>query len=137
VRTGSWSHYINTFKTDKKAVTDREHIAFLNMWLDRYVLCGQVCAPTSNYLALVEKIAVNSEISLGKILLGALYNLLNRVSQHLMESEVVPTIIGYWWLLQLWLNLNLHKLVIPYLINMSFPSLQYSEEQEEQLPENQ
>jgi hypothetical protein len=41
-----------------------------------------------------EKIAVNSEIPLGKLLLGALYNLLNRVSQCLMKSEVVPTIIG-------------------------------------------
>jgi len=75
------------------------------MWLDRYVFCGQACAPTSNYHALAEKIVVNSEIPLGKLLLGALYNLLNRVSQHLMKSEVVPTITCPWWLLQLWLNL--------------------------------
>lgn len=99
VRTGGWSHYINTFKTDKKAMTHREHTAFLNMWFDRYVFCGHAYAPTSNYLALAEKIAVNSKIPFGKLLLGALYNFLNRVSQHVMKSEVVPTIIGPWWLL--------------------------------------
>ena len=127
VRTRGWSRYINIHKTDKKAVTNREHTGFLNMWLDKYVFYGQACSPTSNYLALVEKIAVNSEIPLGKILLRALYNLLNRVSQHLMKSEVVPTITGPWWLLQLWLNLHLHKLIVPNLINVSFPSLEYPE----------
>jgi hypothetical protein len=65
-----------------------------------------------------------------------LYNLLNRVSQYLMNSEVVQTIIGPWWLLQLWINLHLHKLVISDLVNLSFPSLEYLEEQEEQLPRN-
>ena len=137
MRTGGWSNYITTFKTDKKTVTNKEHTTFLNMWLDIYVFCGQVYAPTSNYHALAEKIAVNSEILLGKFVLGALYNLMNRVSQHLMKSEVVSTITSPWWLLQVWLNLHLHKLVTPELINLSFPSLEYSEEQEEQLPRNQ
>jgi len=74
-----------------------------------------------------KKISGNSKIPLGKILLGALYNLLNRVSQHLMENKTVPTITGPWWLLQLWFNLHLHKLVTPKLINLSFPS-EYPEE---------
>ena len=95
--------------------------------LDKYVFCGQAYSPTSNYLTLVEKIPGNSKIPLGKILLGALYNLLNRVSQHLMHNEIVPTITGRWWLLRLWLNLHLHKLVAPELINMSFPSMEYLE----------
>jgi hypothetical protein len=107
------------------------------MWLDKYIFCGQACSPTSNYLTLAKKIPGNSEIPLGKILLGALYNLLNKVSQHLMHNEVVPTITDPWWLLQLWLNCHLHKLVAPKLINLSFPSLEYSEEQEEHLPRSQ
>jgi hypothetical protein len=101
IRTGGWSNYITTFKTDKKNVTNKEDIAFLNMWLDRYVFCGQACAPTSNYHVLAEKITVNFEIPLGKYLLGALYNLLNKVSQYLMKNETIPTITGPWWLLQL------------------------------------
>jgi len=67
------------------------------MWLDRYVFYGQACGPTSNYLTLAKKIASNSKIHLGKILLGALYNLLNKVSQHLMQNETIPAITGPWW----------------------------------------
>jgi hypothetical protein len=43
-------------------------------------LYGKACSATSNFLTLVEKISGNSEIPLGKIILGALYNFLNRVS---------------------------------------------------------
>jgi len=53
-----------------------------------------------------------------------------------MENKTVPTIIGPWWLLQLWLNLHLQKLVALELINLSFP-LEYLEEQEDQLPRSQ
>jgi hypothetical protein len=91
----------------------------------------------NNYLALSENIPVNSEIPFDKLLIGALCNLWNRVSQHLMKSEVVPTITGPWRLLQLWLELHLQKLVGPELINLSFPSLEYSEEQEEQPSKSQ
>jgi hypothetical protein len=59
VRSGGWSNYINIFRTDNKTVTVKEHTTFLNMWLDRYVFCGQACAPTSNYHTLTEKIAAN------------------------------------------------------------------------------
>jgi hypothetical protein len=85
----------------------------------------------------VEKISGSSEIPLGKILLRAVYSLLNIVSQHLMQNETIPTIIGPWWLLLLWLNLHLHKLVALELMNLSFPSLEYLEDQEEQLPRSE
>jgi len=98
-KTRGWSQYIINHKADGRSVFDKEHTAFLNMWLDRYVFYGQSYSPTSNYLTLVEKIQGNFGIPLGKILLGALYNLLNRVSQHLMHKETVSTITGPWWLL--------------------------------------
>jgi hypothetical protein len=132
-KTRGWSQYIINHKADDRSVSGREHTTFLNMWLDIYIFCGQACSPISNYLTLVERISSNSEIPLGKILLGALYNLLNRVSQHLMENKTIPTITGPWCLLHLWLNLHLHKLVAPELVNLSFPS-KYPEEQEEKLP---
>ena len=135
IRTRGWSQYITNYKTDTMSVSDKEHIAFLNVWLDKYLFCGHACSPTSNYLTLAEKIPVKSKIPLGKILPGALYSLLNRVSHHLMENKTIPTITGPLWLLQLWLNLHLHKLVAP-LINLSFPS-EYLEEHEDQLPRSQ
>ena len=85
-RSGGWSHYISNFKTVQNNVLDREHTAFLNMWLDKYLFCGQACSPTFNFLVLVEKISANSRIPLDKYLLGALYILLNKVSQCLMKN---------------------------------------------------
>jgi hypothetical protein len=40
IRTRGWSQYIINHKSDNRSVFDREHIAFQNMWLDRYVFCG-------------------------------------------------------------------------------------------------
>ena len=108
-RTGGWSSYITTHHSAKKSMDDREHVAFLNMWLDRYVFCGQACSPIFNCQVLAER--VDSKVSLGKYLLGVLYHLLNQVSQCLMKNEIVPTITGPWWLLQLWFNLHIHKIM--------------------------
>jgi hypothetical protein len=98
-RVGGWSNYISTHNTTQKNMTEREHVAFLNMWLDRYLFYGQSYTPTFNYQVLEEKISVNLEIPLGKYLLGALYHLMNQVSQDLMKNETIPTITGPWWLL--------------------------------------
>jgi len=40
IRTGGWSQYIITHKADNRSMSDTEHIAFLNMWLYRYVFYG-------------------------------------------------------------------------------------------------
>jgi hypothetical protein len=80
---------------------------------------------------LAERIAMDSEIPLGKYLLGALYHLLNQVSRHLMKDETVTIITGPWWLLQLWLNLNMQKIMTQDLRSLKFPSLTFLEEQEE------
>ena len=94
-----WPSYIDEFKKDSSSVDGKVHIAFLNMWLDRYAFCGQACSPIFNYQVLAEKITVDYEVPLGKYLLDTLYYLLNLVSQHLMKNEIVPTITGSWWLL--------------------------------------
>jgi hypothetical protein len=94
IRTRGWPQYIISHKSNSRSVSHREHTTFLNMWLDRYVFCGKACSGTSNFLTLAEKISRNLEIPLGKIVLGALYSLLNRVSHYLMQNETVPTITG-------------------------------------------
>jgi hypothetical protein len=79
---------------------------------------------------------MDSEIPLGKYLLGTLYHLLNQVSRHLMKDETITTITGPWWLLQLWLNLNMQKIMTQDLRSLKFPSLTFLEEQEEQLTDD-
>ena len=102
-------------------VDEREHIAFLNMWLEKMNFCGSSCGPTYNqYMA--ERLAAGNEIPLGKYLLGPAYHLMHQVSVQLLKDELVHTISGPWWLIQLWLNLYMHKIVRPNLRNLSFPS---------------
>ena len=46
---GGWKGYIGkNMKTGSVSV--REHTAFLNMWLEKFILCGKTAGPTSNNL---------------------------------------------------------------------------------------
>ena len=51
-----------------------------------------------------------------------------QVTVQLLKNEPVHTISGPWWLIQLWLNLYMHKIVRSDLINLSFPSSNFDEE---------
>lgn len=52
-----------------------------------------------------------------------------------MMNEPISTINGPWWLLQLWMNLHLLKVAVNNLRILRFPSLTYSEAQENNLDE--
>ena len=64
---------------------------------------------------------------MGKLLLGAFYSLMNRVTAKLLTNEKVGLVPGPQWLLQLWLNLYMYKFVRPDLREQSFPGFDYSE----------
>jgi len=49
----------------------------------------------------------------------------------LLKNELVHTISGPWWLIQLWLNLCMHKIVRHNLRNLSFPSSNFAEDYKE------
>ena len=99
--------------------------------------CGSSCAPTSNNLYLAECLASGVDLPLGKYLLGSFYHLMDQVSRNLLENKPIGTINWPWWLLQLWLNLYMHKMVVVDLRNLSFPSSNYSEDQEKSLDQEQ
>ena len=71
---------------------------------------------------MAEHLAVGADIPLGKYLLGTAYYLMHQVAAQLLKNELVHTISGLWWLIQLWLNLYMHKIVRPDLRSLSFPS---------------
>jgi hypothetical protein len=54
----------------------REHVAFLDMWLEKFVFYGNTFGPTTNYQTVAEQLAAGNHIPLGKYLLGAVYHLL-------------------------------------------------------------
>ena len=123
-----WASYILNHIGDESTVSEREYVAFLNMWLERFVFCGSSCCPTYNHKLMAEHLAVGKDIPLGKYLLGAAYHLMYQVAAQLLKNEPVHSISGPWWLIQLWLNLYIHKIVSPDLRNLSLPSSNFDEE---------
>ena len=60
-----WKRYINkNMKTG--SVSDREHTAFLNMWLEKFIFYGKAVGPTNNNLKLAEALADGNLVLLGK-----------------------------------------------------------------------
>ena len=75
-----WSSYILNYIGDRSTVAEREHVAFLNMWLERLIFCGLFCGPTFNHKYLTERLAADNEIPLRKYLLGSTYHLRHQVA---------------------------------------------------------
>ena len=71
---GGWKGYI--YKYSKIGAADlREHAAFLNMWLEKFIFCGKTVSPISNTLKMAEALATGNHIPLGMHLLGSVYYL--------------------------------------------------------------
>jgi hypothetical protein len=107
-------------------VGENEYVAFLIMWLEKFLFCGSSCGPVYNHKYLAECLAAGVEFPLGKYLLGSAYYLMNQVTSQLLKGEAGNCCTGPWWLIQLWLNLYLHEIVQPDLRNWSFPSTNFS-----------
>jgi hypothetical protein len=52
---GGWSGYVSHCMSTG-LVTDEEHIAFLNLLLERCIFCGTTCGPTTNFMHLAHAI---------------------------------------------------------------------------------
>jgi hypothetical protein len=78
------------------SVSVREHTAFLNMWLEKFIFCGKAVGPTSNNLNLVETLTNGNSIAFGKHLLGSVYHLLHQVSTRLRNNQPITNHGGPW-----------------------------------------
>ena len=72
-----WTSYILNHTGDESTISEREYVAFLNMWLERFIFWGSSCGPTYNHKLMAEHLAVGKDIPLGKYLLGAIYHLMH------------------------------------------------------------
>nr|CAD39625.2 OSJNBa0040D17.4 [Oryza sativa Japonica Group] len=106
------------------SITPREHVAFLLMWLEKFLFCGSSCGPTTNWQFVAEALESKKQFPLGKILLGYLYQVLNNATAKIAVGSVVGA-GGPWWLLQTWLNLMVMKFVNrPSVTEAKFPRLE-------------
>ena len=72
-----WASYIQNHIGNESTISKREHVAFLNMWLERFIFCGSSCGPTYNHKLMAEHLAVSIEIPLGEYMLGSAYHLMH------------------------------------------------------------
>ena len=90
---GGWKGYVtNNMKTG--SVSLREHTAFLNMWLEKFIFCGKTVGPTNNTLKMAETLASGNPVPLGKHLLGSVYHLLHQVSARLRADQSISNLGG-------------------------------------------
>jgi hypothetical protein len=83
----NWGAYLNQHQKTKGTVIEKEHTAFLNLWLEHFLFCGPSLAPTKNYLPLAYELAKGHTVGLGKLFLGEVYRYL-----HLMS--LIPPVVG-------------------------------------------
>jgi hypothetical protein len=72
-----WASYILNHIGDGSTVSKRDYVAFLNMWLERFIFCESSYGPTYNHKLMAEHLVVGTEIPLGKYLLGLAYHLMH------------------------------------------------------------
>ena len=100
----NWGAYLRRHMKNKGPVTEKEHTAFLNFWLEHFIFCGPSLAPTKNYLPLAYELARGTQLGIGKLFLGEVYRYLQLMSVKLFSQQTVKT-GGPWWFIQLWAQL--------------------------------
>jgi hypothetical protein len=120
----NWSTYLSQHQKTKGLVIEKEHTAFLNLWLEHFLFCGPSLAPTKNYLPLAYELAKSQTIGLGKLFLGEIYRYLHLMSLSLLSQKKLRT-GGPWWFIQLWAHLYFQSSIpnFPSLVGNSFPDL--------------
>jgi hypothetical protein len=127
VRSGSgWVKYIQTYM-ESGPVSDKEYRAFLNMWLARFIFCGKSNEPTLNHITMAEHLAAGAAIPLGKYLLGAVYHMMHQITVQMRGDKDISCVSGPWWLVQMWLQLHMHRIISVDLNSRLFPSHNYAE----------
>jgi hypothetical protein len=77
----------------KGPVTKKEHMAFLNIWLEHCLFCGPSLAPTKNYLSLAYELAKGNTVGLGKLFLREVYRYLHLMSSSLLTQKNLELVV--------------------------------------------
>jgi hypothetical protein len=122
VKSGSgYKSYIQNHMKDG-LLGEVEYRAFLNMWLCRFIFCGKANEPTLNYIAMATDLATGHRIPLGKYLLGSVYHMLHQTISQMHTSQKISCVNSPWWVVQMWLQLYMHRIVNINHNNRLFPS---------------
>lgn len=75
------------------------------MWLDIFIFCESSLGATLTYEKLVNELAQGHRVALGKMILGALYKMMDLITGCLISD----TLGGPLWILQLWLYATFNR----------------------------
>jgi hypothetical protein len=82
----NWGAYLNQHVKTKGPMTEREHTAFLNFWLEHFIFCGPSLTPTKNYHSLAYELAKGVTVGLSKLFLREVYRYLHLTSSSLLSQ---------------------------------------------------
>jgi hypothetical protein len=87
----NWGAYLNQHVKTKGPVIEKEHTAFLNLWLEHFLFCSPSLAPTKNYLSPAYELAKVNTVGLGKLFLGEVYRYLHLIFSSLLTQKKLRT----------------------------------------------
>ncbi|KAI5442394.1 hypothetical protein KIW84_011460 [Lathyrus oleraceus] len=87
-------------------VLDVEHIAFLTLWLSKYVFCSRSLQVAKRFITIANQLHAGTKLCLSEMILANLYESLSESVHFLKNTKTQGKInlSGPFWLLQLWLN---------------------------------
>src|ERR1043165_7211703 len=72
VKHANFSKYINFYHSTEEEVSEVEHIAFLALWLSKYVFCRKFLQVASRFITLANHLHHGRRVCISKLLLVSL-----------------------------------------------------------------
>ena len=69
----TYANFINYHHRDSDDVSDKEHVAFLTLWLSRFVFCSRSMQIAKQFVYLATPLHRGENIALGQLILASLY----------------------------------------------------------------
>ncbi|XP_050916401.1 uncharacterized protein LOC127131528 [Lathyrus oleraceus] len=116
----TYNNFIDHHATSASPVIDEEHVAFLILWLSRFVFCSRSMQVAKHFALLATQLHQERDIALGQLILASLYESLAEVVFQIRlfdpENSRKKNVLvhGPFWFLQLWLNATFSKGIAPY-----------------------
>lgn len=114
-RKSTYNNFIDHHATSSGPVTTEEHVAFLTLWLSRFVFCSRSMQIAKHFSLLATQLHQERDIALGQLILASLYESLFEVVCQIKlfdpENSKKKNVLvhGPFWFLQLWLNATFSK----------------------------
>ncbi|XP_050897203.1 uncharacterized protein LOC127104024 [Lathyrus oleraceus] len=114
-RKPTYNNFIDHHATSSGPMTTEEHVAFLTLWLSRFVFCSRSMQIAKHFALLATQLHQERDISLGQLILASLYDSLTKVVCQIKlldpENSKKKNVLahGPFWFLRLWINTTFSK----------------------------